>query len=246
LARQERKLVEASHLRDLQRLVTDQSAELRRLVAALHDSSEVTLEALVTALDARERETRAHSRRVSEYAVHLAATMGIVGEEIEVVRRGAMLHDIGKIGISDAILLKPGPLSQAEWAQIHKHPEIGYWILNGIQPLRNAAEIVLCHHEHYDGRGYPRNLKGAEIPLGARIFSVVDSLDAMTSDRPYHRGKSYEEARNEIMRNSGTQFDPSVVQCFLAVPPTVWEEIRERTLEEIPRSRPEINPLVLT
>jgi response regulator RpfG family c-di-GMP phosphodiesterase len=246
LGRRDEKLREASHVQNLERLVQDQSAELRRLLGDLHEASEVTLEALVTALDARERETYAHSRRVGEYAVHLARTMGIEGAALETVRRGATLHDLGKIGISDTILLKPGALTDSEWAQMRRHPQIGYWILKGIPEFHDAAGIVLSHHERFDGRGYPRHLTGVEIPLGARIFSVVDSLDAMTEDRPYHRGQSYDEARREIAGNSGTQFDPQVVDHFLQVPPHVWREIRERTLQQKPGPEAEITPLVLT
>lgn len=246
LGKREEQLREASHVRDLERMVQDQSVELRRLLGDLHVASEVTMEALVTALDARERETYAHSRRVGEYAVHLAQTMGVSGPELETVRRGATLHDIGKIGISDSILLKPGALTDSEWAQMRRHPQIGYWILNGIAPFQDAADIVLSHHERYDGRGYPRHLHGAGIPLGARIFSVVDSLDAITEDRPYQKGRSYEEARQEIARNAGTQFDPKVVDRFLQVPAHVWREIRDRTLARTPRPRAEIHPLVLT
>ncbi len=246
LDRRDEKLREASHVKDLEQLVRAQSAELRRTLGHLHEASEGTLEALVTALDARERETYAHSRRVGEYAVLLARKMGVEGAELETIRRGAMLHDIGKIGISDSILLKPAALNEEEWKQMRRHPQIGYWILNGLAPLHNAADIVLSHHERFDGHGYPRHLKGSEIPLGARIFSVVDSLDAMTEDRPYHRAESYEKARSEIIRNSGTQFDPEVVDQFLQVPRDVWDQIRERTLQEKTRPHAEIAPLVLT
>ena len=128
---------------------------------------------------------------------------------------------------------------------MRKHPQIGYWILGGIESLRPASEIVLCHHERYDGRGYPQGLEGERIVLGARIFSVADSLDAITSDRPYHRGASYEEARREIAAHAGTQFDPIVVERFLKVPLDVWARIRERTLAETPRPAPEVDSLVL-
>ena len=146
-----------------------------------------------------------------------------------------MLHDIGKIGISDAILLKPGKLTDEEWVDMQKHPQIGYWILDGIEPLRPASEVVLSHHERYDGTGYPRKLGGTDIPLGARIFSVADTLDVMTSDRPYRKALSYEEARAEISEFSGSQFDPDVVKYFLQVPLDVWNEIRATTGRAVTR-----------
>lgn len=236
----------AAHLRHLEEAVRRQSVELRKTLADLQEASESTLEALVAALDAREHETKAHSKRVGEYTVHLARTMGVGGEDLQIFRRGAMLHDIGKIGIPDGILLKPGQLTDGEWREMRRHPQIGYWILNGIEALRPAAEIVLCHHERFDGGGYPRGLRGEEITHGARIFSVTDSLDAMTSDRPYHRGVSWEEARVEIAANAGSQFDPAVVRAFLDVPVNVWSEIRDRTLAEPERPIREIAPLVLT
>jgi putative nucleotidyltransferase with HDIG domain len=220
--------------------------ELRELLNHLEETSEITLEALVTALDAREHETRAHSKRVGEYAVCLARQMGIHGEELETIRRGAMLHDIGKIGISDRILLKPSSLTESEWREMRKHPQIGYWILSGVRSLRHAAQIVLCHHERFDGGGYPAGLRGDAIALGARIFSAADSLDAMTSDRPYHRGVSWEEARREIAANAGGQFDPQVVRVFREVPVRTWEAIRERTLQEPVYAAPGISPVVLT
>lgn len=219
---------EADYIRRLELVVERQSDIVKHLQSDLREASESTLDVLVAALDAREHETKAHSKRVSEYTVHLAAVMGVQGPELENFRHGAMLHDIGKIGISDSILLKPGRLSQPEWREMHKHPQIGYWIVNGIERLRPAAEIVLAHHERYDGLGYPRKLKGDEIPLGARIFSVVDSLDAITSDRPYQRGRPYEAARREIQGHSGSQFDPEIVSHFLQVTPETWAEVARR------------------
>jgi putative nucleotidyltransferase with HDIG domain len=239
-------LDKAAHMRQLEDAVRRQTVELRETLAHLEEASENTLEALVSALDAREHETKAHSKRVGEYTVHLARELGVSGSNLDVIRRGAMLHDIGKIGIPDSILLKPEHLTDGEWNEMRKHPQIGYWILRGVESLKSAADIALCHHERYDGRGYPRGLKGDEIAFGARIFSLTDSLDAMTSDRPYHRGISWEEARREIAANAGTQFDPNVVDAFMRVPVHVWCDIRDRTLAEPVRALPDITPLVLT
>jgi response regulator RpfG family c-di-GMP phosphodiesterase len=236
---------QAGRVKQLEKTVREQTIQLRTLLGNLNEASEVTLEALVAALDAREHETKAHSRRVAEYTVYLARRMKLADQEIETIRRGAMLHDIGKIGISDNILMKPERLTDREWGEMQRHPQIGYWILDAVESLRPAAEIVLSHHERFDGSGYPRRLRGEEIPLGARIFSVVDSFDAITSDRPYQRGKPDETAREEIAMNSGAQFDPRVVTAFLRVPPGVWSAIRSRTLAEGSRPSSGIPPLVL-
>lgn len=214
----------------LEQRLDRQSGELRRLLRQLHEASEETLEALVTALDARERETQAHSQRVSEYSVRLARELGVSEAERETIRQGSLLHDVGKIGISDRILLKPEQLTEQEWVEMRKHPEIGAWIVNGVESLKPASDIVIGHHERYDGGGYPRGLAGDRIPLGARLFAIADSLDVITSGRPYRGGRSFEAARQEIARNSGTQFDPSLVECYLKVPDRAWMDIRENTL----------------
>jgi putative nucleotidyltransferase with HDIG domain len=224
------------YLRRLESLLYDQSIELSATLACPSDASEGTLNTLVAALDAREHETEAHSRRVGEYALVLAESMGVPPPAREEIRKGALLHDIGKIGIADRILLKPDRLNSDEWVEMRKHPEIGYWILMGSRDFRIASEIVISHHERWDGTGYPYGLKGTDIPLGARIFSVVDAFDALTSNRPYHSGESYEAARAEIEMNAGTQFDPMVVEHFLRVPPSIWQDIRSRTLAECSRS----------
>ena len=226
------------HLRRLEQVVERQSIELRRLLGDLREASESTLEALVTALDAREHETQAHSQRVGEYTLRLAHEMGVPKELLESYRRGAMLHDVGKIGVPDRILLKPGRLTEEEWQEMRRHPLIGYWILNVVPALRDASEIALCHHERFDGLGYPRGLRAEEIPLGARIFAVVDCLDAMTSDRPYHRGQSYGDARREILEQAGRQFDPVVAEHFLRIPEEDWAEIRRRTLAASEPAKP--------
>ena len=148
------------------------------------------------------------------YTLAIASKMALGGDDLDQIGRGALLHDIGKIGVPDSILLKPGPLTNAEWTEMRKHPEVGYRILESIDFLRPAAEIVLAHQERWDGNGYPRGLTGASLPLGARIFMIADTLDAMTSDRPYRRAASFAEARLEIGRCASTQFDPGCVEAF--------------------------------
>ncbi|HEV8376414.1 MAG TPA: HD domain-containing phosphohydrolase [Candidatus Polarisedimenticolia bacterium] len=202
--------------------------EIEELYEKLQVSYETTLEALAAALDTRDTETQGHSVRVSEYTVVIARRMGVADPELTEIRRGALLHDVGKIGISDAVLRKPGKLTTQEWAEMKKHPEIGYRILSGINFLEKSLSIVIAHQERFDGSGYPRGLKGEEIPLGARIFAVVDTLDAMTSDRPYRAALGYETAREEIIRNSGIQFDPRVVEVFLSIPPEEWKAMHRR------------------
>ena len=227
-------------------IVVDRTLEKRRLILEnrayqehledlvsqrtreLHDSYESTLQALVTALDFRDNETQGHSYRVVEYAVEVARQMGLAESEITWVRRGAILHDVGKIGVPDAILRKPGKLDADEWAEMRKHPEMGYRMLRHIPFLAPALDIVLCHQERFDGTGYPQGLKGEEIPLGARIFSVVDTFDAMTSDRPYRAALTIQDARDEIERFRGIQFDPNVADAFLRIDEARWREIRER------------------
>jgi putative nucleotidyltransferase with HDIG domain len=188
-----------------------------------------TLSALASALDARERETRAHSTRVQGYTLTLARAMRVPEAELKAMGAGALLHDVGKIGIQDAILLKPGALTDEEWAVMRRHPLIGAEILQRLTHLEGAREIVVAHQERWDGSGYPAGLKGTAIPLCARIFAVADAFDAMTSDRPYRKKMTYADARKEIERCAGTQFDPEVVEAFLGIPPDVWGEIERQT-----------------
>jgi hypothetical protein len=191
--------------------------EVLEMTETLKETYDGTLEALVTALDARDRETKGHSTRVTEYTLDIARRLGFhPGTPIwEDMKRAALLHDVGKIGVSDFILHKPGPLTPEEWEEMRRHPVIGYEMLKGVRFLAAPTEIVHSHHERFDGKGYPRALAGDEIPVGARIFAVADTFDAMTSDRPYRRALPWEAARDEIVRNSGTQFDPQVVEAFL-------------------------------
>ncbi len=211
----------------LERRVQEQTAELRDALGRTNTAYAHTLEALINALDARERETQRHSKRVSEYTLVIARQLGISSAEFEDLERGSLLHDIGKIGISDSILLKPAKLTEEEWVEIRKHPDIGYQILKGISFLEGAAEMVRQHHERFDGTGYPRGLSGEKILLGARIFAVVDTFDAMTSDRPYRKALSYQIAREEIIRFSGRQFDPHLAECFLQFPEDIWSKSKE-------------------
>jgi putative nucleotidyltransferase with HDIG domain len=190
-------------------------------------SYDETLEALVNALDARDQETKGHSMRVSRYMMEVARALGVKpdSEQWLDMQRGSLLHDVGKIGVSDSILLKPGKLTEEEWTHMRRHPEVGYQMLKQISFLKGAAEIILTHHERWDGHGYPRGLAHDEIPLGARIFVVVDTFDAITSDRPYRKAKSAAAAQAEILNHSGTQFDPRVIEAFLDIYTALVEEM---------------------
>ena len=188
-----------------------------RLYRALERAYDDTLEALTAALDVRDRDTEGHSRRVAQLAQEIAAAMGLPRSEAQALYRGGLLHDIGKIGIPDAVLHKPGPLSEHEWQVMRTHPRLGHQVLERVAFLRPAIPVVLHHHERYDGGGYPEGLKGEEIPLIARVFAVADAFDAMTSDRPYRPALPVHEALQEIVRHCGTQFDPDVVAALLRV-----------------------------
>jgi len=197
-------------------------AALKRL-GRVHDE---TLQALGRTLGLRDNGTAGHAQRTTRYSLEIAKAMGCTAEYRKEIARGAYLHDVGKIAIPDAILRKPGKLDVQEKAIMETHVRIGYELVSRISFLAEAAQIVLAHQERYDGTGYPQGLMGKEIPLGARIFVVADTLDAMTSDRPYRRALSYSAARGEILRETGRQFDPQVVQAFLNVAEAVWVRIR--------------------
>jgi len=223
---------------DLFRAIADSAAlavSNAQLVAELQNSYDLTLEALSAALDLRDRETEGHSRRVVEYTARLADQIGLNKETIKDIRRGALIHDIGKIGVPDSVLLKPGALDKRERKVIERHPQAGHDMLIGIPYLKEEIQIVLSHQEKWDGSGYPRGLRGEEIPLGARLFAIADTFDAITSDRPYRKGQSYEAARKLIEDESGRQFDPQAVAAFVAVPPEEWTQIRAYVMEEIER-----------
>ncbi|MEK7715427.1 MAG: HD domain-containing phosphohydrolase, partial [candidate division NC10 bacterium] len=210
----------------LERRVVEATRDLASAYRQLQETYRATLEALGSALDTRDIGTAAHSRRVHGYALATAREHRVPEADLTDLAHGVLLHDIGKIGIPDAILLKPGPLTPAEWQIMRRHPEIGKALIEKIPFLRGAVPIVFAHHEKWDGTGYPHGLRGADIPLGARIFMVVDAFDAITFDRPYSRAKPFDVAKAEIKRCAGTHFDPAVVESFFRVPEPLLEEIR--------------------
>jgi putative nucleotidyltransferase with HDIG domain len=218
-----------TYRRNLEELIAERTRKLRVTMTSLERSYDVTLEAMGDALDLRDAETQGHSRRVTAYTVALARAMQLTPAELKVIARGAFLHDIGKIAIPDAILLKPGKLTPEEMAVMREHCQRGYDMVRKIPFLDEAAEIVFAHQESYNGSGYPRGLRGDDIPLGARIFAIADTLDAMTSDRPYRQGLSFSQAVTEIERCQGTQFDPGIVEVFLSLPVKTWSRLRETT-----------------
>jgi putative nucleotidyltransferase with HDIG domain len=215
-----------SYQQNLEQIVQARTELLHQAIVDLERSYDITLEALGDALDLKDSETEGHSKRVTAYTIALARAMNIGSDAIKIIARGAFLHDIGKMAIPDAILRKPGKLTPAEQSLMREHCERGYNILRKIPFLSEAAEIVYSHQEHFDGSGYPRGISGNAIPIGARIFAIADTLDAITSHRPYRGAKSFDAARQEIIRCSGTQFDPQVVEMFLKIPNELWIELR--------------------
>ena len=220
---------------NLESLVKARTDQLQATVRELERSYDMTLEALGDALDLKDAETEGHSRRVTAFTIAIAKNMGLPQEQIPTIARGAFLHDIGKLAIPDAILRKPGKLTPDEKAIMQEHCYKGYQIVKKIPFLADACDIIYSHQERYDGTGYPRGLKGREIPLGARIFSVADTLDAITVDRVYRPKQSYQAAREEIERWSGRQFDPDVVNAFLEMPEKLWEDLRKDIDAQISR-----------
>jgi putative nucleotidyltransferase with HDIG domain len=186
------------------------------------------MDGMISALDYRDTETQWHSRRVSLCSRRIAEAAGIKGADLDVIEQGALLHDIGKIGVRDSILLKPGPLTPEEWVEMRLHPEIGYRMLSKMPYLHAASMIVHQHQERFDGQGYPQGLKGTNIVVGARIFCIADTMDAITSDRPYRKGRPLQVAKEEIKRCSGSQFDPELVAAFLSISDDEWASIRAR------------------
>ena len=210
----------------LEELIRQRTAALDCALSSLEDSYRSTLKALAAALEMRDHETRGHSERVVQFSLRLGRELGLGPEELRSLEFGALLHDIGKIGVPDAILRKPQSLTDAEWEKMRLHPELGQRILRGIEFLEGAARVVAQHHEKWDGSGYPLGLKAHEIDLNARIFAVADAFDAIVSDRVYRAGKPYEMAAAELDKFAGRQFDPRVIAAFRSVPPADWEKLR--------------------
>jgi response regulator RpfG family c-di-GMP phosphodiesterase len=209
----------------------EKGEKLSETVDELSRTYRSTLGALAMALDARDAETRGHSERVVAYSLRLGVQLGLPREELVGLERGALMHDVGKIGVRDAILLKPAPLTADEWQEMRLHTEFGRAILEQVPFLANAIPVVAEHHERWDGTGYPRGLKAEEINVKARVFAVADCIDAVTSDRPYRRANSFEAVGQELIQHSGTQFDPRIVEAFFAVPTDEWRELRRRADE---------------
>lgn len=216
----------------LEQLIAARTRMLQNTMQQLEQSYDVTLEALGNALDLKDAETEGHSKRVTAYTLALGRAVGLDGEQLRVVGRGAFLHDIGKMAIPDAILRKPGRLTEEERAIMRTHSERGYRMILKIPFLREAAEIVYAHQECYDGSGYPRGLRGEEIHIGARIFAIADTVDAITSNRPYRRANTLAFARKEVLRCAGTQFDPAIVDVFLATPDAIWQNLRDGIMQD--------------
>lgn len=214
----------------LEELVEQRTVELDRALNSLEGAYRSTLKALTAALETRDSETHGHSERVVSYSLRLGREYGLNSDEMKSLEFGSLLHDIGKIGVPDSILRKPAKLTEEEWVRMREHPLHGQQILRGIEFLQGAARVVAQHHEQWDGSGYPLGLRGADIDICARIFSVADAFDAITSDRVYRRGKSYEAAAQELDDWAGRQFDPKVVEAFHRVPKEDWEVLHRQSL----------------
>lgn len=218
---------------NLESKVVARTQQLHQAMTDLEKSYDITLEALGDALDLKDAETEGHSKRVTAFTIAMARAMNLPDEKIRVIARGAFLHDIGKMAIPDAILRKPGALTDEERAIMREHCFRGYQMLRKIPFLAEASEIVHSHQEMYDGSGYPRGLKGDQIPLGARIFAIADTLDAIMSDRPYRRAQPFSAAKEEINKYAGRQFDPEVVRVFNTMPDGLWDDLRKQISAQV-------------
>ena len=214
----------------LEEMVAQRTEELDGALSSLGDAYRTTLKALTAALETRDLETHGHSERVVNFSLRLGRELNLDAEQMRSLEFGSLLHDIGKIGVPDAILRKPAKLTEEEWVRMREHPLHGQKILRGIEFLEGAARVVAQHHEKWDGSGYPLGLRGTQIDLNARIFAVADAFDAITSDRVYRAGRSYGEALAELETYAGRQFDPRIVEAFRRVPREEWDAIRRRSL----------------
>lgn len=222
-----------------EQLLRERTAQLGSALELVRQASAETLQALAIALDIRAQDVAGHSDRVTRYTVELARRLGYDVAALARLERAAYLHDIGKLGVPDAILNKPGPLSAEEQEIMRSHVQLGHELVTKVPSLAHAADLVLAHQEHFDGGGYPHSLAGEAIPRDARIFAVADALDAMTSDRPYRKALPWSEARAEIERQSGRQFDPEVVAAFLAITEERWRELQTGAGTAAPRKTAE-------
>ena len=195
----------------------------RSSVNPVSDNDQATVNALAATLRIRDIETQSHSERVVRFSCLLGRELGLDQAQLKSLEYGSLLHDIGKIGIPDAILHKPGRLTTQEWTRMREHPLLGLNVLSGLAFLETASLVVVQHHERWDGRGYPYGLSGTEIDRNARIFAVADAYDAMITDRVYRAGRSLEQATEELRKRAGQQFDPEVVECFVGIPEREWE-----------------------
>jgi putative nucleotidyltransferase with HDIG domain len=239
-AMEKRRLVQENkeYQKQLEKMVEERTGELKQALVELDRTYNFTLRAMVTALDTRDTETQGHSLRVVRFTLKLAELLGIVDKStLKIYEYGALLHDIGKIGIPDAILRKPEQLDAGEWRIMKSHPTIGYNVLKRIKFLEDPAQIVLHHHEAFNGNGYPDGLSGANIPLGARIFHIADAIDAMTSDRPYKKALSFEAAAAELLKHSGDQFDPAIIAVFAKTSLDFWIAEKMSVEDSIRRER---------
>lgn len=231
------------HDNQLEGLVEQRTAELDLALNSLEDAYRSTLKALTSALETRDSETHGHSERVVTYSLRLGREYGLDQRQLKALEFGSLLHDIGKIGVPDSILRKPGKLTEDEWVRMREHPSHGQQILRGIEFLKGAARVVAEHHEKWDGSGYPRGLRGEEIDVCARIFAVADAFDAMTSDRVYRLGRPYQDAAQELDDWAGKQFDAEVVAAFHRVPREDWDELHQRSLMR-PQGEFELSPML--
>jgi putative two-component system response regulator len=225
-----------NYQRTLEDQVASRTRQLKEAMGVLEHTYHSTLVALSKALDSRDAGSEGHSLRVTVYATRMARQLGLPESQIRAIEHGVLLHDIGKIGIPDELLRKQGRLNDDEWPLMRRHPEIGYRILSRITFLKDAAQLVLHHHERYNGQGYPQQLKKDEINRGALIFAIADALDDLTSDRPFQPAISFEGAIREIKGMSGAQLDPSLVKEFLKIQVSEWKEIRRQIAADTKRA----------